>query len=355
MNSKAVRNRQYLSDLFAGNARNHGIIIDPLSPPAPHLGDYSIPGTPLSDWLPFILQNYEDQIAYLDALDLDSVPTARMITGTGVFASAFGCALHLYPDTPAAARPLVFTPEEADRLQVPSLDAPAIARVFKMAEMLEARLGKDVPIGMPDIQSAFDIAALIWNKQDLFIAMLDAPDAVMALAGKCQTLLKQFFDAYFRRFPQCNPAHYPNAWAPLNMGVWLSEDEAGALSVPMFERFCLPLLNDLSDRYGGLVVHCCATADHQYGNFKKIRRLRGFNRFFQKPGPLPAIQAFSGHCPLLVSQYSDEMTLGRLLDMALPDTRFLFTLPGMALEHAKRIHDFLRRRCPRIAQLEQPT
>lgn len=352
MNSKVARNRQYLRDVFTGNARNHGIVIDPLGPPAPHPGDYSIPGTPLEDWLPNILQNYADQIAYLEALDLDSVPAARMVTGTGVFASAFGCELHLYPDTPAAARPLVFTAEEANKLQVPSLDAPAIARVFRMAEKVEACLGKDVPIGVPDIQSAFDIAALIWNKEDLFIAMMDAPDAVIALADKCQTLLKNFFDAYFRRFPQCNPAHYPNVWSPLDLGVWLSEDEAGALSVPMFEQFCLPLLNELSDRYGGITVHCCATADHQYGNFKKIRRLRGFNRFFWKPGPLPAIQTFSGHCPLLVSQYADEENLGRLLDMALPETRYLFALGGMALEDARRINDFLRARCPRVAQEE---
>jgi hypothetical protein len=355
MKSKEARNQLFLSDLFAGKSRSHGIIIDPVTPASPHLGDYSSPGTPLEDWLPNIVQHCEDQVAYLEALDLDSVPTARMITGTGVFASAFGCALHLYPDTPAAARPLVFTTEEADKLRVPSLDAPSIARVFKMAEMVEARLGKDVPIGVPDIQSAFDIAALIWNKQDLFIAMMDAPDAVMALADKCQALLKQFFDAYFRRFPQCNPAHYPNAWAPLSYGIWLSEDEAGALSVPMFERFCLPLLNDLSDTFGGLVMHCCATADHQYGNFRKIRRLRGINRFFQKPGPLPAIKAFSGQSVLIISSMSDEENLGRLLDMALPETRYLFALPGMPLEQAKRINDFLRQRCPRMAPAEQPT
>lgn len=352
MNSKEVRSRQFLRDLFAGPFPGHGIIIDPLGPPAPHPGDYAIPGTPLDDWLPNILQSYADQITYLEALDLDAVPTARMITGTGVFASAFGCELHLYSDTPAAARPLIFTPEEAAKLQVPSLDAPSIARVFRMAEKVESCLGKDVPIGVPDIQSAFDIAALIWNKQDLFIAMLDAPEAVMALADKCQTLLKNFFDAYFRRFPQCNPAHYPNAWSPLEMGVWLSEDEAGALSAPMFEQFCLPLLNELSDRYGGLIMHCCATADHQYGNFRKIRRLHGINRMFQKPGPLPAIQAFSGHSVLIVSQYSDEENLSRLLDLALPNTRYLFALPGMALEDAQRMNDFLRQRCPRLAQEE---
>jgi hypothetical protein len=355
MNSKEARNRQFLCDLFAGKSRSHGIVIDPVTPASPHPGDYSIAGTALEDWLPNIVQHYEDQVAYLEALDLDSVPTARMITGTGVFASAFGCALHLYPDTPAAARPLVFTPQEADKLRVPSLDAPAIARVFMMAERVEARLGKDVSIGVPDIQSAFDIAALIWNKQDMFVAMHEAPEAVITLADKCQALLKQFFDAYFRRFPQCNPAHYPNAWSPLSYGIWLSEDEAGALSVPMFERFCLPLLDDLSDRYGGLVMHCCATADHQYGNFRKIRRLRGINRFFQKPGPLPAIQAFSGRSVLIISSISDEENLGRLLDMALPETRYLFALPGMSLEQAKRINDFLRQRCPRMAPVEQPT
>jgi hypothetical protein len=347
LNAKEQRNRQFLRDLFAGPFRGHAIIMDHEAIPAPYPGDYAVSDRPLQEWLPYILRNYEAQVCLLDAIDHDAVPHVRLTTGTGIFAAAFGCAIHIYPDSPAAARPLVFTAEEADRLAVPSLDAPTIARVFEMGEMARQRIGPGVPINVPDIQSAFDIAALIWNKEDFYIAILQNPKAVCRLVDKCQALLKSFFGEFMRCFPECNLCHCPNAWAPPELGVWLSEDESGAMSVTMFEEFCLPNLNDLSDTYGGLFVHCCATADHQYCNFKKIHNLRALNRVFQSPGPRAAIQAFSGQS-VLMQAWTNEEDINKMLDMALPDTRFLLNMPAQPLDEARHTYERLRKRCPRV-------
>ncbi len=240
MHSQEQRNRQFLTDLFAGPFRGHAIIMDPERGSAPHPGDYAVSDKPLQDWLPYILDDYTAQVRLLEKLDHDAVPFAHLTTGTGIFAAAFGCPIHIYPDSPAAARPIVFSPEEADALCMPSLNAPTIARVFEMGELVRRQLGPQVPLGVPDIQSAFDIASLIWNKEDIYVALIQNPDAVKRLVAKCQTLLKQFFDAFKRAFPECNLCHCPNAWAPPELGVWLSEDEAGSMSVQMFEEFCLP-------------------------------------------------------------------------------------------------------------------
>ena len=118
------------------------------------------------------------------------------------------------------------------------------------------------------------------------------------------------------------------------------------MSTPMFEEFCLPNLGDLSETYGGLFVHCCATADHQYKSFAKIPNLRGINRVFQKPGPRPAIEAFSEKTVLMVA-WTSEQKVYDMLDMALPKTRFLFNMPAQPLEESKRTYDRLRERCPR--------
>ena len=344
MDAAIARNRQFLSDLFAGPFRGHAIIMDPEPAPQPFPGDYAVSDRPLADWLPAILRGYEAQLELLEKLDHDAVPTARLNTGTGLFAAAFGCPIHIYPDSPAAARPLVRSAEEADRLPEPNFDAPTLRRVFEMAELVRARLGPEAPISVPDIQSAFDIAALVWNKEDFYAAAVQHPDAVKRLVDKCQALLKQFFAEFIRRFGNVNLCHCPNAWAPPELGVWLSEDEAGSLSPRMFEEFCLPNLNDLSETFGGLFVHCCATADHQYAGFKKIRNLRGLNRVFQSPGPRPAIEAFSGQAVLMMA-WIDEACANALLDMALPDTRFLFNMPAQPLDDARRTHERLRLRC----------
>ena len=346
MDSKIQRNRLCLTDLFAGASASHAIIMDPEPVATGMAGDFTIPNRPLSDWLSGTLESYERQLEWLDEIDDDSVPFVKLATGTGLFAAAFGCELHIFDDSPACAVPLVRTAEEADRLELPSLNAPTLARVFEFAEMIREKDGPNIPISVPDIQSPFDIAALIWNKEDLFVAMYEAPDAVKRLTDKCHALLKTFLSEFRRRFPEYNPCHCPNAWAPSELGCWLSEDEVGSMSVAMFEEFCLPYLVDLSETFGGMVMHCCAAADHQYGSFKKIPNLRGLNRVFQAPGPRPAIEAFSGQTALIVA-WTDESEVHRMLDLALPETRFLINMPTQPLDEAKRTLERLRARCER--------
>lgn len=343
MTSRETQNRRLLTDLFSGHPTRHAIIMDP---PGIDFGiptDYSVPGTPIRDWLPIKLRAYEEMLNWSERIGDDSVPYVRMTTNTGIFASAFGCAIRPCLDSLPCAVPMVRTAEEADALSMPDLNASSLSRFFEMADMVREDVGPEVPIGVPDIQSAFDIAALVWNKEDMFVAMHENPDAVKRLADKCQALLKMFFDEFRTRFPENNPCHCPTAWAPPELGCWLSEDEAGSLSTPMFEEFCLPYLIDLSESYGGLSMHSCAAVDHQYGSFNKIPNLRGLNRVFQKPGSLPAIRAFSGKT-VLVMAWVFEADVNALLDMAQPDTRFLFNIPNMPFDDARRLHDRLRAR-----------
>jgi len=344
--NRIERNRQFLRDLFSGPFRGHAIIADPEVIPAPGPGDLFTTDRPLSQWVDWETRVYEAKAARSEALDDDAVPYARAWTGTEIFAAAIGCKVHVFEDTPPVARPLVFTAAEADRLPEPELDGPVFGRIFEFIRLLRNRVGPAVPITIPDIQSGFDIAALVWNKQDMYVAVCDDPDAVKRLVGKCHRLLKAFLAEFGRSFGEINYCHCPYAWAPPELGVWLSEDEAGAISSPTFEEFCLPNLVDLSKAFGGLFMHCCATADHQYGNFLKIPNLRGLNRVFQSPGPKPAVDAFAGHT-VLMNAWFDEQTMLSILDMARPESRFLFNIPGLPLEESKKYYDSLRARCPR--------
>jgi hypothetical protein len=346
VDARITRNKQYLADLFAGPFHGHAIIVDPEPLPAEWPGDYACGSRPVRDWVPRALKQYEAQVQRLEALDDDSVPVVNLRTGTYILAATFGCPIHLYDDSPAAARPLVSTAEEADRLPEPDVYAPPLGRVFEFAELLQARLGPDVPLSVPDIQSPFDVAALIWNKQDLYVALYENPAAVLRLVDKCERLLTAFLHEFRRRLPQASYCHCPNAWAPAELGCWLSEDEAGSMSTPMFEAFCLPSLVRMSEAFGGMFVHCCATADHQYRSLGQIPNLRGLNRVFQAPGPRPAIEAFAGRTVLMVA-WNKEDQVNETLDMARPESRFLFNIPGKPLEEARGIYERLRARCPR--------
>ncbi len=347
MSSQIDNNKQFLRDLFAGSFRGHAIIMDPLYEPYDYTrGDIAISQNPVKEWVQVHLQRYETMLKWHLEIEDDSVPHVHLVTGTEVFAAAFGASSHIFENDPPCALPLVISSDEADRLTTPKLDVRPLARIFELCELLREQVGPDVPISVPDMQSPFDIAALIWRKEDLFMAMHTNPESVHMLVSKCHTLLHDFLLEFKRRVSNLNMIHCPNMWAPPELGCEVAEDEAGSMSTTMFEEFCLPSLTSLSETFGGVFVHCCATADHQYENFKKIPNLRSLNRVFQEPGPGPAVKAFAGRTVLANAWFSEEM-MCEIADLALPESRFLFNMPAQPLEDSKRTFERMRKRCPR--------
>ncbi len=189
---------------------------------------------------------------------------------------------------------------------------------------------------------------MVWHKEDLFVALASEPEAVKRLVGRAERLLVRFLDRYLDELPNVNLCHSPRAWAPPELGMWLSEDEAGSISPAMFEEFCLPSLTRLSERYGGLFIHCCASAAHQYPSFGKIPNFRAWQRVFaDEGGPKVALDAFP-ETPFIVA-WTGEEDVHKLLEMAPPKARFLFNMPAQeSLDETKALYERLRERCPRL-------
>lgn len=250
---------------------------------APELGTKPWPNPELKQArIEWIWQNYEYHLKRMNWLEDDSLPYLDMITGTEIFAEAFGCKIYRPEDNMPFALPFVTGAQQAARLKTPSLDAPCLTLAFEMADELRRRAGPEALFRLVDIQSPMDIAALIWEKQSFYTALVEAPQAVLELVAKVRTLLLAFLDEWFRRYSREFIAHYPDYYLP--QGMSLSEDEIGAVSPLMFEKFFLPELVELSDRYGGLGMHCCANSRHQWNHFRKIPNLRLLN--LNQPEPV---------------------------------------------------------------------
>ncbi len=228
------------------------------------------------DWME---REYYRQLESLEWLKDDGIPFIDMISGTEIFAEAFGSPVERDRDSMPFALPAVFSPGEAEKIGKPDLMNSTLSVQFEMGDEVFARIRKSTghrPVfRLPDIQSPMDIAALLWAKEDFFPAMLLEGDSVERLAGKILELEFDFFDAWFARYGKDFVAHYPEYYMP--RGVTLSEDEIGAVSADLFDRFFLPNLNALSRRYGGIGIHCCADSLHQWGGFARIDNLRVLN------------------------------------------------------------------------------
>jgi hypothetical protein len=188
------------------------------------------------------------------------------------------------------------------------------------------------------MQTGFDTAALIWEKENFLRAMADPQekDAVKRLSGKCAGLLKQFLREFRQEFGRCSPCHCPDVWAPPEMGPWVSNDECGAFSTRMFEEFCLPELLDLTQTFGGLGMHCCASAEHQFLAFRRIPNFYAFNRVAARQGYRPILGPLGGaDGPVHVLGWLSAEESEGLIQQAPEGTRFIFNLLGATLEDAK--------------------
>ena len=218
---------------------------------------------------------YEKAMRRLEWLDDDSIPWLNCLSGTEIFAEAFGCAVHEPENGMPFALPMVDNAGDAGKVEMPPLDVPPLQRMFKMADELVRRAGPGALVRPPDIQSPMDIAALIWDKTEFCCALVETPEAVKELAFKIRQLLTAFLDEWFRRYGREFIAHHPDYYMPY--GITLSEDEIGIVNTEMFDEFFLPELVFLSEHFGQIGIHCCADSRHQWDGLKKIPNLRFLN------------------------------------------------------------------------------
>ena len=236
-------------------------------------------------------QAYLRMLDRAEWLDDDLVPYLPVNTGTEIFAEALGCEVYRPDDNNPFAIPFVKTARDAERIKTPRLEDTPLMMLFEIADELRRRGGPGALLKMVDMQSPMDIVAQIWDKTDLFVAMLETPDAVIELAAKARTLQMAFLDAWFERYGAEHIAHYPDYY--VRKGVTMSVDEVGSVNPRMFGRFFLDELNALSERYGGLGVHCCANSEHQWPGFAQVKGLRLIN-LHQPPPIMDRAYAFFG-------------------------------------------------------------
>ena len=348
------RNETFLRNLYAhGPFEGHAFVCSPVHVPIADHPDYdfTLSDKPVSNWMPWVVEDYGHQVEMVEAVEGDAVPCARLPTGTHIYAAAFGCDVHRFPDSNPCAKPLLTTAEEADRIEVPDVwNSPVLYRIFELGQAVQQELGDGAFLGPPDMQSGFDTASLVWNKTDFLCAMLDDTDsaAVKRLVDKCAALFQDFLVEFRREFPNCSPCHCPAAWAPPEMGPWLSNDECGAFSTDLFEEFCLPELVALSETFGGLGMHCCAAAEHQFESFKKIPGFYAFNRVAAGQGYAPLLEHFGGEAaPVHVLSWLADEEIEFLVRNAPAGTRFVFNLNGTTVEEAKRWLARMRELSPR--------
>jgi len=289
-------------------------------------------------------RSYCRQLERMEHFRDDTVPFLHVYTGTEIYAEAFGCKVVYPPNDMPFPRPLVSTAREAARIKAPRLEDTPLMRLFDIGDELCRRAGSEAVVGIADIQSPMDIAAQIWDKNNFFVALLDCPEAVGELAAKVGELFCAFFDEWFGRYGREFIAHYPSYYMP--GGLTLSEDEVGSVSEEMFVELFLPELAALSRRYGGLGVHCCANARHQWKHFLEIPDLRLLNLVHGKRYLTEAYAFFGPHVPQMHNWCGDGEP-EQWPSLWPPGSRVVLQATARGIDEAKRLSERLWKLCGR--------
>ena len=210
----------------------------------------------------------------------DFIPHLQPQMGVGVFASAFGCEVAFPPDQMPWTYPVIKAGDPAEKvyeLETPLVTSGLLGDVLDYAAYFDEKAGHRYPIAMTDLQGPMDTAYLVWDSCDFMVAMYEHPKEVHHLMRLCTDLMIGFVKEFRSRVKEMVPAHFPPVYLPDGMGLSISEDVMAVLSPSLYEEFSLPYVNELSEEFGGILVHSCGNFEHQIPALKKVKGLRGIN------------------------------------------------------------------------------
>lgn len=208
------------------------------------------------------------------------IPHLQPYGGVTVFASAFGCEVEFLKHTLPWAHPVIKTGEPAAKvydLPRPSVTDGQLGEMLEFTDYFVEKTQGQYPIAITDLQGPMDTAYLVWDSTELMMAMYTHPQEVHHLMRIVTDLTIDYIKEQRARSPQFVACHYPPLWLPDGKGIAISDDALAVLSPQTYEEFALPYVNEMSEEFGGILIHSCGDFQHQFDNLAKVRGLLGLN------------------------------------------------------------------------------
>jgi hypothetical protein len=235
------------------------------------------------------------------AIGDDWVPHLQPYQGVTPLPSAFGCPVHYFDHTSPWVDPLIRAedpPEKVYDLPAPAVTDGQLGKLLEYTDYFTTETGGRYPISTY-LQGPMDMAYLVWDSSAFMLAMYTNPKEVHHLLRLVTDLTIAFVKELRARSPQFFACHCPPLWMAEGQGVSVSEDCSAVLSPKLWREFSLPYVNEISEEFGGVVIHSCGNFLHQFDNLAQVHNLRGLN-FGASETPFEAIwERFGGKTAIL--------------------------------------------------------
>jgi len=198
--------------------------------------------------------------------------------GVGIFASAFGCETSFPHDQMPWTKFAIKSGEPAEKVydfSPPGIRDGLLGDILDFTEYFEKKAGAQYPIAMTDVQGPIDTAYLVWDSTDFMVAMYEHPKEVHHLMRMVTDLVIKFVKAHSELAGEFIPTMI--GYMPDGEGIHVAEDALAVLSPNLYEEFSLPYINELSEEFGGILIHSCGNFEHQLPILQKVHNLKGIN------------------------------------------------------------------------------
>ena len=219
---------------------------------------------------------------------------------------------------------------------------PWFEKYIAFIDALVRRAAGRYPVSHGTLIGPSDIAALLRGHTQSVLDLVEAPDEMRRLLGRCGDVFRQITEEAWKHIPLYHGGYYDaqyQLWSPGPI-VRLQEDASGVLSPRLYREFLQPVDREVAGRFPSAFIHLHSNSMFLYDLFLEVEEIRCFqvNYELHSGGPpiagmIPAFRKIqAAGRPLLVrgSFTPDELRL--LVDSLDPRGLYLYIMVGSLAE-----------------------
>lgn len=281
---------------------------------------------------PAVMLKYQEDghFWHLSNVEDDTIPYFMPWFGTGVLASAFGCAVRMpTEDTlefePACVTHCLESPKDVAHLKMPDPYKDGLMpTVLKFIDYAVAH--SDLPVGLTDMNSVLSTVLQMTGYENFFLWCYDDPAAMHELVAMVTEAFIQWTKVQKEHIGE--PLNASNGlqgvWGPEGVGVWQSDDDIVAMSPALYSEFIVPHYSRIYKTFGGGSLHWCGAAPNQSRCLLDIEGLTVWNN-----STMRNFDAFSKTARNLYGKLAIQIQDGNDTDQEEFMKNLLGALPGL--------------------------
>lgn len=216
------------------------------------------------------------QIINRSELEDDYIPSLWPGLRQSAIPSAFG-AVEEKHNNHYWCMPIIKKPEDVYNLKEPNFNIRGTPswRILENIKYFKKITKGEIPIHMTDMQGPMACASSMWDVNSYLLAMHTNPKEVHYLHKILTRAFIKFVDLQIEAAEgDFITSHLmPFSWIPREKGITLSNDLLALVGPDQVYEFSNPYDNEISNRYGGIIIHSCGKFDHNLNALKGVENL----------------------------------------------------------------------------------